>query len=312
MAIDTRSTNDEFGWKTELNSQDRETLTGADFGKNIDEPSIEIDGDPEAVMPVAAADRPLYLSKSKNRVATASFKQKLTRGILTALPSWMTLLEAAGWTLSGSVMTMGARPSNSKSITCELFDGIVKKSAWGVRGNPEIVADQASGMVRMGFTGKGHGIVEAFDSWPTGISDDTTPHAIFEDNEMTIAGFTPELVKCSFKGEGDPVIVPDALRTDGFVHPWLTGVQYFLRPTILMHTLEAKDWYAYITGSADANKFGVSWGINLGGGKEAVIAGQVGLAKHPTTTRENSIGVFPLEFQFLRGTDITITYRDKT
>jgi hypothetical protein len=309
MPIDTRSTNDEFGWKLETAPQTKIALTGADFGMQIYDPSIQIAGDPEAASPVAAASRPLFFRKTQN-IADVSFKQALTRGVLAATPSWMSLLEAAGFTLAGSVATMGARPDNTKSISCEWFDGIVKCNAWGVRGLIDVVADNTSGKILMGFSGKGHGAEEPHVDWPAGITDDTQPHAIFENNSMTIDGLTPELVKCGFKTEGEPTIVPDALKADGFVEPRLVNTQAFLRPTILMNDLAIKDWYAFARGSAN-NKFAVSWGIDLGTGKEIVFAGMAGLSKYPAKTRENNLGVFPLEFQFVRGTDITITYQDR-
>lgn len=75
-----------------------------------------------------------------------------------------------------------------------------------------------------------------------------------------------------------------------------------------MNDLAIKDWYAF---ARAGNKFSVSWGIDLGSSKEVVFQGQASLSKYPAKTRENNLGVFPLEFQFVRGTDITITYQDR-
>lgn len=304
-----RSTTDEFGWKVETTAQTPIALTSGDFGMQIFEPSIQIAGDPEAVDPAANADRPLYYRKTQ-RTANVSFKQALTRGVLAAVPDWFALLQACGFSVAGSVATLGAIADNSKSISCELYDGILKSTAWGVRGLPKIGADKPSDPVLLSFNGKGHGTKAKHTAWPSGITDNTTPRALFENNSMTLGGYIPELLSCSFDLVNDPTILTNALATDGIIEPYLVKPQPFLRTKVYLHSPDDRDWYSYVTDAA-TNRHAVSWGIDLGGGKEVVIAGMTACSKYPNETRENGVGVVPLEFHFLRGTDVTITYQDK-
>jgi len=309
-----RSTTIEFGRKLETVAQTKEVLTGADFGYQNFEGQINISADPEMVSPMANASRPLY-SRKKTQTADVVFKEALVRGAVDGTaPSFYPILQAAGFTLgtgaSADVATMGAVPDNSKSISCELYDGILKSSAWGVRGTIEISADKPGDRVLCSFNGKGHGDTTDQSAWPSGITDDTVQSALFESNTMTIGGFVPEVVKSSFKTEGDLVLIDNGLAADGFVEYILNKIQAWLRISVYLHPMGTKDWLAGLRDTA-SNSYAAEWAIDLGNALELAIAGTVGLAKWPNRADSNGVGILPLEFQFLRAAPITITQRPK-
>ena len=309
-----RSITTEFGRKLEAVPQTMEVLSGADFGKQNFEPQINISADPMMIDPVANASRPSYTRRGLKH-AEVTFKESITRGAADGTaPAFFPLLQAAGFTVgtaaNADVATLGGMPSNDAALSCELFDGIKKKSAWGVRGNIEISADKPGDQLLVSFTGKGHGDEADQVEWPAGITDDMTPCAIFESNTMTIGGFSPEVLKVSFKTEGDPVQIGNGLSSDGISEFILSKVLACLRITAYQHTRAAEDRIASLRDSA-SNSHAFEWAIALDGGLELAIAGNVAVSKYANRAVENNVGVLPLEFAFLRSAPITITQRPK-
>lgn len=311
-----RSTTLEFGYKLETTPQTAATLTGTDFGAQIFEPQITIDGDPELVDPVGNESRPLYTRKQM-QTASVTWKQGIVRGAADGTaPSFYPALQACGFTLgtaaNADVATLAAMPSNAASLTCEQYDGLQRTRAWGVRGTCEIAAEKPSSRIMFSFNGKGHGDVQDQSSWPSGITDDTVPSAIFESNTLTIGGFVPEVYKASFKTEGDPILLANGLLADGLIEPWLAKITAWLRLSVYQHTLATRDWISALRNApATNNKYAIEWAIDMGGGLELAIAGLAALGKWPNRANQDNVGIFPLEFAFLRGTDITITQRTK-
>lgn len=305
-----RSTAIEFGVKVAAAAQTKETLLPAAFGRQVYEAQIDLDGDPEVLDPVGHHARPLRTRKSLMS-AKVSFSQALTSGGADGTaPSFYDLLRASGFTVgtgaNADVATMGAMPDNTSALVCELFDGLQKRYAYGVRGLTEIVGDKVGEKILCKLNGFGHGDIEDDATWPVGIVDDNTAPALFEGNSLTIGGWTPELRKCSFKMEKDPVKIENALSSDGFVEPWLVKPQAFLRIEVYQHALSASSWYKKVR-DLENNNLSCVWEIPLDHGLKLGIAGSVMLVKTPNRTEADGIGTLPLEFQFDRTSDITIT-----
>lgn len=314
MTTPIRSLTTEFGRKIEAVPQTKEVLAGADFGKQNFEAQINIGGDPSLIDPVANASRILRTRKGLVH-SEVTFKESITRGSANNVPpAFFALLQAAGFvvttTATTAVATMGAMPSNLGALSCELYDGITYKQAWGVRGNIEIAADKPGDSLLASFNGKGHGDEEDQADWPLGITDDMTAPAIFESNTMTIDGFEPEVLKASFKTEGDPIQIGNGMADDGISEFILGKTIPWLRLTAYQHSRAQKDWINSLR-DLEANSHPFTWGIDLDGGLELAIAGNLAIVKRPNRANENNVGVLPLEFQFLRSAPITITQRTK-
>lgn len=271
---------------------------------------INLDNTPAVVDPMSSHVRPLHTRKGL-RFAEVSFKEALVRGSADgSAPPFFDLLAAAGFSIgtgaTADVATLGNMPSNEKALTCELFDGLQKKWAYGVRGLVEILGEKAGDRIMVGFNGKGHGDIDDADTYPAGVVESNVKSAIFEGNSLTLGGYTPELRRCSFKTEQDPVQLTDAIADDGILEYYHTRTQAFLRVEVYLHTRTAKDWYNSLRDVVD-NSHAINWGIPLGNGLKLSTTGTAMLVKTPNRTDSDGVGVMPLEFQFDRKSDVVIS-----
>lgn len=309
MAV--RSTTKEFGLAVAATAQTYVALPSAAFGRQIFEPSIDLDGDPVVINPVANATRPTRTRKSL-KSAKVAYKEPLVPGsALGVAPAFFDSLLASGFTVAtvagvSAIATLGAVPSNDKDLNCELFDGILKKWAWGVRGTSKIVAENPGERIMLEFNGIGHGDRADQTAWPANVTDDLGAGAIFEGNSLTIGGWTPELSRCSFDLEGDPIKLGNGLAADGFTEPWLKDTQAFLRMTAYQHSFSLMDWDAMLD-DLDSNNHTATWTIPFDATTKLVITGNVMLQKRPNTADLEGVGTLPLEFQFTRLAPITIS-----
>lgn len=312
MAV--RSTTKEFGLAVAATAQTYVALASTAFGRQIFEPSIDIEGDPVVINPVANATRPTRTRKSL-KSAKVAYKEPLVPGATAIVaPAFFDSLAASGFvittTATTSVATLGAVPSNDKDTNCELFDGIHKTWAWGVRGVSKIVAENPGERLMLEFNGIGHGSRADQTAWPAGVVDDLGAGAIFEDNGLTIGAWVPEAARCSFDLEGDPIKLGNGLAADGFTEPWLKDTQAFLRFTAYKHALAAMNWDAMLDDLA-SNSNTATWTVPFDADLEMVITGNVMLYKRPNAADLEGVGTFPLEFQFTRLAPITITVQER-
>lgn len=304
-----RSTTVEFGRKTAV-GQAIATLTGADYGRRIYQPDIVIDQDPVILNPAGNHDRPYTLRKSMKSASVTFQEELLPAEFLNEAPFFFDVLKAAGFvvatTIDGATATLGNVADNTNSLTCVSFDGIEKKTAWGVRGLVEIAAASPVERFLLTFNGKGHGDAEEDATFPTGVTEDIYPGAIFEDNTLTIGGFEPEMTSLSFKTEGEPAILGNGLAADGFVEPYLTATQAFLRGQAWQNTKTQRDWVRYLNNAETPNQ-ALVWTMPLSATRILRITGSLLIIKNPNRIADQNVGAYPLEFQFDRTAPIVIS-----
>lgn len=304
-----RSTTVEFGRKTAV-GQAIATLAGADYGRRIYQHDINVNQTPVILNPAGNHDRPSNLRKGM-RTATVTFQEELLPAeFANNAPLFFDVLKAAGFVVAtsvdGATATLGNVADNTNSLTCVSFDGIQKKTAWGVHGLVEIAAASPVERFLLTFNGKGHGDEEDDATFPTGVTEDIYPGAIFEDNTLTIGGFVPELTSLSFKTETEPALLGNGLAADGFVEAYLAGTQAFLRMQAWQHTKALRDWTAYLNNTETANQ-PLVWTMPISPTRILRITGSLLIIKRPNRIVDQGVGAIPLEFQFDRTAPIVIS-----
>lgn len=307
-----RSTSMEFGRKLSAALQTNEALPNTAFGRQIFDGQISLDPQVALVNPMANHTRPLHTRKGL-KTSEVTFKEALVRSATAIIPpAFFDLLRASGMTqtigASSVTLTLPGIPSNDVDLVCETFDGIQKVSAWGVRGSAEIVGEKPGDRIMCAFNGKGHGTADDQAAWPNNVVDDNGQSALFEGNEILLGDFAAEARRCSFKIEGDPVMLESGISDDGFLEPYLADKQAFLRLDVYEHATIDRDWLGALE-DVVSNDHACSWTIPMGGGFELVIAGNFAIVKFPNRTNNGGVGTFPLELQALRTAPVTITYQ---
>lgn len=300
-----RSTTLEFG-RALAAGQTRATLLAADFGHRNYEPSIELDPNVVTLDPVANADRALMTERGIMR-AMVSFQEDVCRISGMGNPAFFSILAASGFKIESDTATFGNVAYNDNSLTCELFDGITKTSAWGVRGNVKLAAAKPGDRLMVTFSGTGHGEETDQVAWPAGVTEVTTPSAILAACTLTLGDFTPELRSFELATEGEPTMIDDALASDGFVEAFLAKQSIALRMGIYQHTKADRDWLGHIL--ASTNKHALAFTVPMGSGMELSITGSLMLSKKPVRAAEGNVGTYPLEFNFDRTAPVAIEYR---
>jgi len=305
----TRSITLEYGRKREATPQTRETLVQADFANRIFTPNIVLDPSITESMPAGHHTRILETHRGIVS-ATVTHTEEVNPGATAnTSPAFYDALAAAGFTINNGVATLGPVPNNATALSCELYDGIKRTRAWGVRGLVEVFADKVCDPVRVNFNGKGHGDEADQTSWPGGIIDTALRAAIFEGCYLRIGGvggFVPELYSFRFSTMGEPTLVDNAQRGDGMVEYFLSQTQAGLTLGVWQNTKAQRDWLQDALESVQAD---LEFVIPLSNTLELALTGSVLIMKNPQRTPKDNVGAYPLEMKFDRTQDVVFTQR---
>lgn len=302
-----RSITLEYGRKREATPQTRETLVQANFANRIFTPNIVLDPSITESSPAGHHTRILETHRGI-RTATVTHTEEVNAGAtVNTSPAFYDVLVAAGFSAVNAVATLGPVPSNVTALTCELYDGIKRTRAWGVRGLVEVFADKVCDPIRVNFNGKGHGDEDDQTAWPGGIIDTALRAAIFEGCYLRIGGeggFIPELHSFRFSTTGEPTLIDNAQRADGMVEYFLSQTQAMLALGVWQHTKAQRDWLQNVLDSEHAD---LEFVIPLNATMELSITGSVLVMKNPQRTPKDNVGTYPLELKFDRTQDIVFT-----